>query len=243
MRRSQESEQERPRLRGRGAGRGKGWARGGPDSGWGSDSPYCTRSDYSASASLGPGGGAWAGVLPGPRMCQCGRADVSSFLGDVSTSARNVSTLAGDVSSFRGDVFSFPANVFTFRPNVFSFPGDVFSFRGQVFSCRRRAASRYGRLRADEHPHCVRSFGVGRQGILRPRAPTLPSKASRGRGWRMLAMTSMPAMPAMQSVLALLAGVWFDSGRRGRRLGSPRTRNWPSPARTATAHASNPRWV
>ena len=175
--------------------------------------------------SVGPGGGAWAGVLPSHRMCQRGQADVSSFRSDVFT--------------FSGNVFSFPANVFTFRPNVFSFPGDVFSFRGQVFSCRRRAASRYGRLRADERPRCVRSIGVGRQGILRPRAPTTSSKASRGRGWRVLAMTSMPAM---QSVLALLAGMWFDSGRQGRRPGSPRTRNWPSLARTAAAHASNPCW-
>ena len=128
--------------------------------------PYCTRFDYSPPLGLGPGGGAWAGVLPGPRMCQRGRADVSS--------------LAGDVFTFSGNVFSFPANVFTFRPNVFSFPGDVFSYRGHVFSFRRRAASRYGRLRADEHPRCVRSIGVGRQGIRRPRALTPRSKASRG---------------------------------------------------------------
>ncbi len=103
-------------------------------------------------------------------MCQRGRADVSSFLGDVSTSARNVSTLAGDVSSFWGDVFSFPANVFTFRPNVFSFTGDVFSFRGQVFNFRRRAAWRFVRVRGEAVARWVRAdteaelgWGAGRE--------------------------------------------------------------------------------
>ena len=46
----------------RGAGRGKARARGVPQRGWGSDTPYCTRSDYSVPVGVGPGGGAWAGV-------------------------------------------------------------------------------------------------------------------------------------------------------------------------------------
>ena len=56
------------RLRGagarvsQGAGRGKARARGVPQRGWGSDTPYCTRSDYSVPVGVGPGGGAWAGV-------------------------------------------------------------------------------------------------------------------------------------------------------------------------------------
>ena len=60
-----------PRLRGRrgvlqgsprGAGRGKARARGVPQRGWGSDTPYCTRSAYSVPVGVGPGGGACAGV-------------------------------------------------------------------------------------------------------------------------------------------------------------------------------------
>ena len=47
--------------------------------------------------------------------------------------------------------------------------------------------------------------------------------ASRGRGWRVPALTSMPAMQSVHALLALQAGVWLDSGRRGRRPGSPRT--------------------
>ena len=104
------------------------------------------------------------GRLPGPRMCQRGRADVSSFSGDVSTLAGDVSTLAGDVSRFPSDVFTFPANVFsfpsnvfTFPPNVFSFPSDVFSFRGHVFSFRRRAPWRFGRLRGEGVSRWVRT--------------------------------------------------------------------------------------
>ena len=45
-----------------GAGRGKARARGVPQRGWGSDTPYCTRSAYSVPVGVGPGGGAWAGV-------------------------------------------------------------------------------------------------------------------------------------------------------------------------------------
>ena len=60
-----------PHLRGRGEfckglpeGRvgEKARARGVPQRGWGSDTPYCTRSDYSVPVGVGPGGGAWAGV-------------------------------------------------------------------------------------------------------------------------------------------------------------------------------------
>ncbi len=44
------------------AGRGKARARGVPERGWGSDTPYCTLSAYRAPVGVGPGGGAWAGV-------------------------------------------------------------------------------------------------------------------------------------------------------------------------------------
>ena len=110
--------------------------------------------------------------LPGPRMCQRGQADVSSFSGDVSTLAGDVSTLAGDLSSFSGDVFTFPANVFSFpsnvftiSANVFSFPSDVFSFWGQVFSCRRRAPWWLGRLRGEEVPRWVRTDREAERGV------------------------------------------------------------------------------
>ena len=166
LRRSKEGEQERPRLRGRGgvgqrsprgAGRGKARAHGVPQRGWGSDTPYCTLSDYSVPVGVGPGGGAWAGVCRAlgcvnsvRPMCPVFRAMCQLWRGDVST-------LAGDLSSFPGDVFSFPSNVFTFPPNVFSFPSDVFSFRGHVFSFRRRAPWRFGRLRGEGVSRWVRT--------------------------------------------------------------------------------------
>ena len=126
------------------------------------------------------------GHLPGPRMCQRGRAYVSSSSGNVSTLAgdvssfpRDVSTLAGYVSSFPSyvssfpsDVFTFPANVFsflgdvfTFPPNVFSFPSDVFSFRGHVFSFSRRAPWRFGRLRGEGVSRRVRTDREDERGV------------------------------------------------------------------------------
>ena len=136
------------------------------------------------------------------------------------------STGSGQVSGDAGMTGMCPlcqANVSSFLPDVSTFRPNVSTLAGEVSSRGRRAPSRNGRPRGAEHPRCVRSIGVGRQGILRPRAPTPRSKASRGRGRRVLAMTSMPAMQAVHALLALLAGVWFDSSRRGRRPGSPRT--------------------